>query len=390
MSASLSNTAVGDVRRMQHVVGHALSNEFIPVPGCIEQIAMMLAGRPEARAPLAHLSRSMAQLWAVIQDWSFRNALAENGVKMSPRPVDVNGLLAGVMEDIETQYPGRTAGADGVEAPRVLADPDHVEYLLWVLVHNAAVRSTEQLTRIQMMIQTDPDGRSLTFRVADDAPTLPADCHERAFASTGDMPRGIDWPACGIGLGLFVSRELARHMGGDLWIETPPADDGRARGNVFALRLPAAPEVAEPAGPKPEPRQGVQVLLVDDDPRPVAVVTSALTRAGFGCRTTFTRAQTVAAAEALWPDVVLLDLSLARGETGWEVWDALDQIAGGRPLDVIILSGEVGQRREIEAEVTRRGGLGFVSKPFFHGLVPLIQTALARRAAESGALRRNT
>jgi signal transduction histidine kinase len=78
-------------------------------------------------------------------------------------------------------------------------------------------------------------------RVADTGPGIPAEDRERVFAS---FWRGGAGATGGVGLGLAISRAIARAHGGDLRV----ADDGP--GAVMALTVPAAP------APVPAPLAG--------------------------------------------------------------------------------------------------------------------------------------
>jgi len=75
------------------------------------------------------------------------------------------------------------------------------------------------------------DGQ-IYFRVRDDGPGVPAADRERIFDIYMTKGTGEDRTA---GLGLPLSRRLARLLKGDLWIEDP----GDRPGASFVLRLPA-------------------------------------------------------------------------------------------------------------------------------------------------------
>ena len=83
------------------------------------------------------------------------------------------------------------------------------------------------------MIVPDPDTNRLRLTIIDSGPGVPEQDRERLF---GRFVRGNETtPDEGSGLGLFVSRELCRAMGGDLVLE--PADE--SRGAAFSVYLPA-------------------------------------------------------------------------------------------------------------------------------------------------------
>ncbi len=102
------------------------------------------------------------------------------------------------------------------------------------------------------------------------------------------------------------------------------------------------------------------VLIVDDDAGVRQFLKTALGRQGRAFRVAVNGARALEAANADWPCVVLLDLGLPDAD-GWAVWDRLAALADGRPLRVVLLSGDTGSA--IEGEARARGGLGVLRKP---------------------------
>jgi len=125
------------------------------------------------------------------------------------------------------------------------------------------------------------------------------------------------------------------------------------------------------------------VLIVDDEPNVVRFFPLTLQQAGFTCQAAWTKRQALAAAAAHWPDVVLLDLTLATADDGWEIWDELALQARGRPLRVIIVSGELTSARRTEAR--RRGAAATLAKTVPPAsLVKAVRTALTAGANALG------
>ena len=116
-----------------------------------------------------------------------------------------------------------------------IADADQLDQVLWALLDNAVKYGRG--TPIDVAIVPDPGTNRLRLTIVDNGPGVPEQDRERLF---GRFVRGNETtPDEGSGLGLFVSRELCRAMGGDLVLE--PADE--SRGAAFSVYLPA--ELAE-------------------------------------------------------------------------------------------------------------------------------------------------
>jgi signal transduction histidine kinase/HAMP domain-containing protein len=134
------------------------------------------------------------------------------------------------------------------------ADPDQIDQVIWALLDNAVkygggtpITVSVELVRREGDASDGlgPEGRSagadtLRVRVADAGPGIAAADHDRLFER---YARGTLPGAEGTGLGLYVSRELARANGGDLIVLDPaePASGGQALDTsaTFALTFPA-------------------------------------------------------------------------------------------------------------------------------------------------------
>lgn len=116
----------------------------------------------------------------------------------------------------------------------VFADPDKVEQILTNLVNNALRYAPESQVRIRVAPWGDGEGdggrRGVRVDVEDDGPGI-ADEQQRAiFHKFG---RGRESRRAGTGLGLYITRGLARAHGGDVTLDTEPGEGAR-----FTLTLP--------------------------------------------------------------------------------------------------------------------------------------------------------
>jgi signal transduction histidine kinase len=96
-----------------------------------------------------------------------------------------------------------------------VADPDQLDQVLWALLDNAVKYGNG--TTVSASISARPESKQVALTVSDGGPGIGTDDRATLFARFGRGTR--EGQAEGTGLGLYVSRELCRAMGGDLVLE---------------------------------------------------------------------------------------------------------------------------------------------------------------------------
>ena len=117
------------------------------------------------------------------------------------------------------------------EAP--VRDQHRVEQILTNLLSNA-IKFTPRGGRIEVSVQKDA-GDGVRFVVRDTGVGIPSDKLEKIFEPFTQAEQGYTRVVGGIGLGLAISRELARIMGGTITVESSVG-----HGSTFTLHLPRA------------------------------------------------------------------------------------------------------------------------------------------------------
>jgi signal transduction histidine kinase len=117
------------------------------------------------------------------------------------------------------------------------ADPDRVEQILTNLLTNA-IKFTDVGGRVRVTAGRDT-GRAgeprAWVRVVDTGRGIPDDQLDTIFEPFVQLDRHLTRESQqGVGLGLAISRDLARLMGGELTVES-----ARGHGSTFTLALPA-------------------------------------------------------------------------------------------------------------------------------------------------------
>ena len=132
-------------------------------------------------------------------------------------------LQAGM--ELAVEVPGDVA------AMLVLADTSVVEQILFNLVDNACkYAAAAQDKRIHLVAERRAGG--IVFKVCDHGPGISGEQAMRLFQPFSKSSHDAANSAPGVGLGLALSRRLARELGGDLTLEPGPSG-----GACFVLRL---------------------------------------------------------------------------------------------------------------------------------------------------------
>jgi signal transduction histidine kinase len=182
---------------------------------------------------LAAARQDCERLQAIVDDILDLSSIQAGRVELHPRPLDGRGLLAEAVAEA-----GPSASAAGVEIAReepdgavaAVADPERIGIVLSNLIGNA-VRHSPAGGRVTARVARDRAGAR--FEVHDDGEGIPRQYQERIFERFFQVPgskRG------GVGLGLYISREIVRAHGGELGVESEPG-----RGSTFWFQLPAEP-----------------------------------------------------------------------------------------------------------------------------------------------------
>jgi len=124
----------------------------------------------------------------------------------------------------------------------VRADADKVTQILLNLISNAQ-KFTPPAGRITVSTTT-PDDSSVAIRVTDTGPGIPEDKQRAIFDPFVQLDPERTRRSGGVGLGLAISRELARRMGGELSVESVVGE-----GSSFTLTLPRSTELSRQTVP---------------------------------------------------------------------------------------------------------------------------------------------
>lgn len=175
------------------------------------------------------------------------------------------------------------------------------------------------------------------IEVADTGIGIAPEDLERVFEpfERGNSPEAQLQP--GIGLGLAITRVLARILGGEIFVSSAPGAGSRFQLRVFLPEPNSAPAGAaeyRPVSGYAGSRK--TVLVIDDDPAQASALESLLRPLGFQVFSASQGTEGLILANRCEPDIVLLDIQMP-GLSGWEVASQL-RAAQGPALRIVMVS----------------------------------------------------
>jgi signal transduction histidine kinase len=145
-------------------------------------------------------------------------------------PVDVQVLIRRVCAETAGTYPGQRFVLDGPSELHALGDRDRIMQILANMVDNAVKYSP---VGSPVTVTWSAEAGVALIRVRDGGSGVPEEYRARLFTRFGRIPGSRTRPGqISTGLGLYLAREHARAMGGDLELESTAPE-----GSVFRLRL---------------------------------------------------------------------------------------------------------------------------------------------------------
>jgi signal transduction histidine kinase len=237
-SAESARRSAEDANQSKLASLRTLSHELrTPLNAIIGYTDLLAAGVRGALTPvqttdIERIHRAATHLLSLINDM-FRFASNEaSEIEVSSAPMLVGEVIvaaSGMVEPhaLSKQVSLESLPGDGVLAAR--ADRDKVLQILLNLLTNA-VKFTPSGGRIVIASRAND---AVDIDVRDNGRGIDPDQLEHIFEPFVQVGRTLDSEHKGVGLGLAISRQLARAMGGDVVARSTPGE-----GSVFTLVLP--------------------------------------------------------------------------------------------------------------------------------------------------------
>jgi signal transduction histidine kinase len=234
VEAEIANRAKADFLAS---MSHELRTPLNAIGGYVDLVEMGIHGpvTDAQRTALSRVKASQEHLLALINDVLAFAKVEAGQIELDVRPLVACDLLAGVEPLVAplADAKGVALSVHGCDPSlRVEGDEERVRQILLNLVGNA-IKFTPPGGWV--VLTCERASRWVEIRVRDSGPGIPEEKQQAIFDPFIQVDRRLSNPGGGVGLGLAISRDLARAMDGELKVESVEGE-----GSTFTLRLPAA------------------------------------------------------------------------------------------------------------------------------------------------------
>jgi len=363
-------------------LSHELRNPLNAVHGWATMIERGQLGEAQTRRAMQIIVRNVNAQIRLVDDLLDMSKVVSGRMRLAIQPVDLGELIEDGLESVRHAAEAKRIRLQSVlEAPGLLVsgDPGRLQQVVWNLLENA-VKFTPKDGRVQIQLQRVRSHVEIV--VSDTGQGIGSDVLPFVFDRLRQGDSGSARGQGGLGIGLALVRHFVELHGGSVYAESP----GEGQGATFVVKLPLMvaemreQTIAHHDSPRLDSAvlAGARIIVVDDDPTAVELITEVLVRAGGEVISCGTADEALQAFARSRPDVLLSDIEMP-GQDGYSLirkLRALGPEQGGKtPAAALTAFG----RPEDRIRSLRAGFNIHVSKPVDPAeLVAIVASMLGR------------
>lgn len=326
-----------------------------PLHGMINIAQSMLEDQDKSisaknKGDLKLLIRIGRQMTSTLNDILDVTRLSEQEIQLDQKDINLHTLTAGVLDMIHFMTEGKNLTLhQNIPAsfPEINADENRIIQILFNLIHNAVKFTNEG----SVTINASHKRNMATIMITDTGIGIDKDIQQSIFQPyTQDNTRAET--SSGIGLGLNICKQLVELHGGTIRVESE-----FGKGSIFSFTIPLANTstsrlesepttsifaklenqfIEEVAATGSQEEKDVKVLIVDDDPVNLRILTNILA-ANYEVSTAISGAQALKLLETREWDLIISDVMMPN-MSGYELTETIRKQFSISELPILLLT----------------------------------------------------
>jgi PAS domain S-box-containing protein len=338
------------------MLGHELRNPLAPIRNGLAVLRRYTVNHPTTEPVLTMMERQVIHAVRLIDDLLDVSRVTQGKIEMRKEKVVLADALTRAVEETRSAFEerGHRLEVSIASEPLLLdADPTRAQQIVTNLLSNAAKYTPPSG---QIWLGAGRGENQAVIRVRDNGIGIRPEMQRRIFELFTQADRVEGRVSEGLGLGLPLVKTLTEMHGGSVEVQS----DGLGKGSEFVVRLPLLMDGGRYASGSGEasspsnihrPSSTRRVLVVDDNRDAAETLAMLLRASGHEVYVAFDGREALASAEAVVPQVVLLDIGMPE-MSGYEVARALRSRSGSDGTLLVAMTGygqDEDRRRSREA-----------------------------------------
>jgi len=357
------NAELAEANRAKDVflatLSHELRTPLTPVVGWIKLLRSGTLDEKSVSQALDAIERNAWLQSRLIDDLLDTSRIATGKLHFEPKPTDLNVVVNAAVDTVRTSAAARNIDLSVTLTPTslvVMGEPVRLQQIAWNLVSNA-IKFTEPGGKV--IITTVLEGNQAHLAVRDTGVGIASEFLPHVFDRFRQADGSTSRRHGGLGLGLAIADALAKMHGGHLEAQS----EGVGCGSQFTLRIALAHTervVSEPAEEKIHSLQGLDVLIVEDSPDTLLLLSTIFRREGATVTTAASADEALHRAVMKRPHIIVSDIGMPETD-GYQLLEQLRILPGLAEVPAIAISGYASE--EDRQKALAAGYLALVPKP---------------------------
>ncbi|WP_143393266.1 hybrid sensor histidine kinase/response regulator [Fimbriiglobus ruber] len=320
------------------LLAHELRNPLAPIRNGL-QVLRMADDRASRDRVREMMDRQLSHMVRLVDDLLDVSRINQNKMELRRSRVLLADVIASAVETARPQIDD--AGHDltvSMPGSPVYLDADLTR--LAQVFSNLLTNSAKYTERGgQIWLSTERRGTDVAVTVRDTGIGIPAESLGHIFDMFSQVDRSVERSTGGLGIGLALVKGLVEMHGGTVTV----ASEGQGKGSAFTVTLPVLVDrpafpVASPAAGQAAARPKRHILVVDDNRDGAESLAMMLGLMGNKVGTANDGLAAVEQAEALRPEVILMDVGMPR-LNGLEATRRIREQPWGKGITIIAQTG---------------------------------------------------